>query len=101
VEVTKDGTRSNTRVLMLFALVPAGMWAAAMTIVGGIKGYHSTAGIWVGMFGLPGLVPAAWIYQWTDSEAVSYLAAFLCNWLFWYFLIEVVLALKRRLTRSR
>lgn len=99
VEVKKSETLSNTTALVLWALVPAGIWAGAMKIIGDTEGYHSTPGIWGAMIGFPGIVAASWIYQWTNSEPASYLAAFLGNWLFWFALIKVAVVVKHRLNK--
>ena len=101
MEVRKSGTRSNTRVLMLCALIPAGMWAGAMKIIDETKGSHSTAGIWALLLGLPGDMLGAWIGQRTDSDPASYFAAFLGIWLFWFALLKVAVAIKLRLSRSQ
>ncbi len=100
MEVKSSENRASVAAVMCWALIPAGVWAGAMKIIGASVGAHSTAGVWGVIVGFPGDMLGAWIGQWTNSDPAFYAGAFLGIWLFWFGLFKAAVALKHKLRRS-
>ena len=69
-----------------------------MAIIGHVYGFHSTAGFWGGILGFPSIAAGSWIHVWTGHEAPAYVAMFLVNCVFYFFLISGVMFVRRRLS---
>lgn len=80
------------------ALLLAGVWVAALTIIDHTIGIHSTPGIWTMFLGFPGGIVAAWIPA-TDSNIVPYIIGFVVNFNFYLALILGAVTLRRRFFR--
>jgi hypothetical protein len=95
------GITFSPAMLVLWALMPASIWAAAMKHVGETIGYHSTPGIWLALIGFPGVVVGAWISHWTGSDPAGVFVAFVGNWIFCFGVLKATVTLKRRFHRPR
>ncbi len=86
--------------IALWALVLAVAWTAALAAVAHSSGLHSTPGIWLGVFGLPGVVIANWAQSFFFRMFNSYLGyylMFLVNWIFYCSVVQGLVSVKRRL----
>jgi hypothetical protein len=81
---------------LLCALIPAFLWACAISLIGRGPGFHSTAGIWAMLIGFPGVCVGSWIGFVTSSQTAVFAGMFLGNWFFWFAVIEVFLVLRRK-----
>ena len=85
--------------IALWALLLAIAWTLALAIVAHGPGLHFTPGIWLGVFGLPGVVIANWAQAFLFHRFNNYLGyalMFLVNWIFYVSVIEGFLSVKRR-----
>ncbi len=96
-----DVTTLSSAALLLWALIPATIWAGILKHVGDTIGYHSTPGIWLSVIGFPGVVVSDWIYHWTCSDLAAYFVALLGNWILWFALLKGAVTLKRRFHKSK
>ena len=84
----------------MWALLLAVAWTAALATVAHSAGLHSTPGIWLGVFGLPGVVIANWVQSFLFDGFNNYLGyslMFLVNWIFYCSVIQGLVSVKRRL----
>jgi hypothetical protein len=82
-----------------WALLFAVVWAAALAIVAHSSGLRSTPGIWLGVFGLPGVVIANWVqavlFQ-RFNPYLGYTLMFLVNWVFFCSVIQGLVSVRSR-----
>ena len=86
--------------IAMWALLLAVAWTAALATVAHSAGLHSTPGIWLGVFGLPGVVIANWVQSFLFDGFNNYLGyslMFLVNWIFYCSVIQGLVSVKRRL----
>jgi hypothetical protein len=77
--------------IALWALVLVVAWTAALAAVAHSSGLRSTPGIWLGVFGLPGVVIAHWAQSFffhTFNNYLGYALMFLVNWIFYCSVIQ-------------
>jgi hypothetical protein len=86
---------------MAWALIPAGLWVAAMIVIGQTVGFHSLAGICGEVVGFPGDLLGFWIGDRTVSLSAVYVGSFLGIWFFWFGLFIGAKSFKHLLTRRR
>jgi hypothetical protein len=89
--------------ILLWALFFAVTWTAALAAVAHSLGLHSTPGIWLGVFGLPGVVIANWIQGFVFHKFSNYLGyplMFLVNWLFYCSVIQGLASIRRELRKK-
>jgi hypothetical protein len=85
--------------LILWALALATAWTAVLVVIARTVGLHSTAGMWTGAIGLPGVVIANWIQAQLFHEfnrPLGYTLMFLINWGFYCSVLQGIHSLKRR-----
>jgi hypothetical protein len=66
----------------LWAFLLAVTWTVAVTIVARSPGFHSTPGMWTGVFGLPGVLVASWVRPYlgrNPHDRMGYAVMFLVN----------------------
>jgi MFS-type transporter involved in bile tolerance (Atg22 family) len=81
----------------LWAFLLAVTWTVAVTIVARSPGFHSTPGMWTGVFGLPGVVAASWVRPYLGRNAhdrLGYAVMFLVNWAFYCTVIQGVISFR-------
>ena len=86
--------------IALWALFLAVAWTAALGAVAHSPGLHSTPGIWLGVFGLPGVVIANWAQSFLFhmfNNYLGYALMFLVNWIFYCTVIQGFVSVKSRL----
>jgi hypothetical protein len=90
--------------IVLWALALALAWTAALILIAGIVGLHSTPGMWAGAIGLPGVV----IANWTQSHLfhrfyrpLGYSLMFLINWGFYCSVLQGIVSLKGGIGRLK
>jgi len=86
--------------IALWALLLAVAWTAALATVAHSPGLHSTPGIWLGVFGLPGVVIANWVQSFLFhgfNIYLGYCLMFLVNWIFYWSVIQGLVSVKRGL----
>jgi hypothetical protein len=86
--------------ILLWALVLALVWTAALIIIARTIGLHSTPGMRTGGVGLPGVVIANWMQaQLLHSlhRNLGYCLMFLVNWGFYCSVLQGIISLKRRI----
>ena len=86
--------------IAMWALLLAVAWTAALATVAHSAGLHSTSGVWLGVFGLPGVVIANWVQSFLFHRFNNYLGynlMFLVNWIFYCSVIQGLVSVKRRL----
>ena len=86
--------------IAMWALLLAVAWTAALATVAHSAGLHSTPGIWLGVFGLPGVVIANWVQSFLFHGFNNYLGynlMFLVNWIFYCSVIQGLVSVKHRL----
>jgi len=86
--------------IAMWALLLAVAWTAALATVAHSPGLHSTPGIWLGVFGLPGVVIANWMQSFLFHGFNNYLGynlMFLVNWIFYCSVIQGLVSVKRGL----
>lgn len=72
--------------IVSWALLLAVAWTIALTIIARSPGLHSTEGMWVGVFGFPGVVVASWVRPFLGRnfhDHRGYVVMFLVNWIFY------------------
>jgi hypothetical protein len=86
--------------IVIWALVLALIWTAALIIIARTVGLHSTPGMWTGAIGLPGVV----IANWTQAQlfhkfnrALGYGLMFVINWGFYCSVLQGIVSFKRRI----
>ena len=90
--------------IVLWALLLAAAWTAAVAIIARSLGFHSTPGMWTGVFGLPGVVVASWVRPFLGHNSRDYLGyavMFLVNWVFYCSVIQGLLSIKSFLRAPR
>jgi hypothetical protein len=88
--------------IALWALLLAVAWTAALASVAHSPGLRSTPGIWLGVFGLPGVVIANWVQSALFHRFNNYLGyplMFFVNWIFFCTVILGLVSLKGRLSK--
>jgi hypothetical protein len=94
-------TETRIRVkIVLWALVLALAWTAALIIIARSVGLHSTPGMWTGAIGLPGVVIANWMQAKLFRgfhRSLGYTLMFLINWGFYCSVLQGIISLKRRI----
>jgi len=83
--------------IVLWAFLLAVTWTIAVTIVARSPGFHSTPGMWTGVFGLPGVVVASWVRPYlgrNPHDRLGYAVMFLVNWAFYCTVIQGVISFK-------
>lgn len=86
--------------IVIWALVLALAWTAALVVIARTVGLHSTPGMWTGAVGLPGVVIANWIQAklfHRFHRPFGYSLMFLINWGFYCSVIQGIVSLKRRI----
>ena len=81
----------------LWAFLLAVTWTIAVTIVARSPGFHSTPGMWTGVFGFPGVVVASWVRPYLGSnihDRLGYAVMFVVNWAFYCTVIQGVISFK-------
>jgi len=89
--------------ILLWALFFAAAWTAALAVVAHSPGLHSTPGIWLGVFGLPGVVIANWVQGFVFHKFSNYLGyprMFLVNWLFYCSVIQGLASIQREFRKK-
>jgi hypothetical protein len=85
--------------IILWALVLALAWTAALVIIARTVGLHSTPGMWTGAIGLPGVVISNWLQAQLLHQfhrTLGYSLMFLINWGFYCTVLQGIIALKIR-----
>ena len=80
-----------------WAFLLAVLWTVAVIIVARSPGFHSTPGMWTGVFGLPGVVVASWVRPYLGSnphDRMGYAVMFLVNWGFYCTVIQGMISFK-------
>jgi len=88
--------------IALWALLLAVAWTVALANVAHSLGLRSAPGIWLGVFGLPGVVIANWAQSFLFHRFNNYLGysfMFLVNWIFYCSVIQGLVSVKRKLLR--
>jgi len=86
--------------IVLWALVLALIWIAALIVIARTVGLHSTPGMWTGAFGLPGVVIANWMQAQLIhrfNRTIGYALMFLINWAFYCSVLQGIISVKRRI----
>ena len=94
--------RGNRLKLVLSAFILAVGWTVALFLIARSAGLHSTPGIWLGVFGLPGVVIANWTQTFilhSFNTYAGYAIMFLVNWIFYCSVILGLVSMKRSLLR--
>ena len=84
--------------ILAWAFVLALAWTAALILIARTVGLHSTAGMWTGAVGLPGVVIANWLKAQlfhSFRRPVGYSLMFLINWGFYCSVLQGIISLKR------
>jgi hypothetical protein len=84
--------------ILAWAFVLALAWTAALLLIARTVGLHSTAGMWTGAVGLPGVVIANWLQAQlfhSIRRPVGYSLMFLINWGFYCSVLQGIISLKR------
>ena len=87
--------------IALWGLILAVTWTVALAVVARSPGLHSTPGMWLGVFGLPGVVIANWVQSLlhTFNYSIGYSLMFLVNWFFYCSVIVGIMSMKSKLSR--
>jgi hypothetical protein len=87
--------------IALWALVLAVAWTAALAAVAHSPGLHSTPGIWLGVFGLPGIVIANWVQSLLHKFNLyfDYFLMFVVNWIFYCSVIQGFVSMTSKLSK--
>ena len=86
--------------IVLWALVLALAWTAALIIIAHTAGLHSAPGMWTGAFGLPGVVIANWIQAQLFHRfhrPLGYSLMFVINWVFYCSVLQGIVSFKHRI----
>ena len=86
--------------IVIWALILALAWTAALIIIARTVGLHSTPGMWTGAVGLPGVVIANWIQSQLFHRYYRPLGdslMFLINWGFYCSVLQGIVSFKRRI----
>src|SRR5579862_2944847 len=89
--------------VLFLAMLLAVAWSESTAYIARSVGYRSTAGMWSGVFGFPGIVIAGWLAALlgpTLTPAAQRVVMFLVNWIFYFTVIQGALQIKRRLFRG-
>jgi hypothetical protein len=84
-----------------WALILAVAWTVALAVVAHSTGLHSTPGMWLGVFGLPGVVIANWVQSSLHkfNRYFGYSMMFLVNWIFYCSVILGIMSMKSKLSK--
>jgi hypothetical protein len=85
--------------LLFWALLPVSIWACSVKMINHVYGLNSTPGTWAAYTGFPGLMVGSLIVALRGSETAFYIAIFLGNWLFYFFIMKAALALRNILAK--
>jgi hypothetical protein len=86
--------------IVIWALLLALIWTAAVITITHTIGLHSTPGMWTGAIGLPGVVIANWMQAQIFHKFIrtlGYSLMFLINWGFYCSVLQGIVSLKHRL----
>jgi hypothetical protein len=86
--------------IVLWALLLAVVWVAALLIIARSPGLHSTPGMWTGVFGFPGVVVASWVRPFLGRvlhDRAGYSVMFLVNWIFYCSVLQGLSSVKQSL----
>ena len=90
--------------IVLWALILAAVWTAAVVIIARTVGLHSTPGMWTGAVGLPGVVISNWLqarFFHQFHRTLGYGLMFLINWGFYCTVLEGIISFKQRIQSHR
>jgi hypothetical protein len=88
--------------IILWAWLLATAWTIALNIIAHSPGLHSTPGIWIGVFGLPGVVAASWVrplVHQNPHDYVGYAVMFVANWIFYCTVLQGIVSIKQSLSK--
>ena len=87
--------------ITLWGLMLAIAWTVALAVVARSPGLHSTLGMWLGVFGLPGVAIANWVQSLLHrfNHSIGYSLMFLVNWAFYCSVIVGIISMKSKLSR--
>ena len=87
--------------IALWGLTLAVAWTVALAVVARSPGLHSIPGMWLGVFGLPGVVIANWVQSLLHefNRLIGYSLMFLVNWAFYCSVIVGIISMKNKLSR--
>jgi hypothetical protein len=87
--------------ITLWALVLAVAWTVALAVVTHSPGLRSTPGMWLGVFGLPGVAIAHWVQSSLHrfNFFFDYSVMFLVNWVFYCTVILGLVSVKSKLSK--
>ena len=89
--------------VILGALALALAWTATLVAIARTIGLHTTAGMWTGAIGLPGVVIANWIQRrilHMFYRPLGYTLMFLINWAFYCSVLQGFSSLRRAVRNS-
>lgn len=84
--------------IILWGVLLAVTWTIALAIIARSPGLHSPQGMWLGVFGLPGVAVASWVRPFlgrNTNDRLGYVVMFLVNWIFYCTVIQGVVSVKR------
>ena len=87
--------------IVLWGLILAIVWTIALAAVAHSPGLHSTPGMWLGVFGLPGVAIAHWVQSLLHrfNHFLDYSLMFLVNWIFYCSVLLGVVSLKGKFSK--
>ena len=94
-ETSRDGEGMK---VVFWALLLAIVWTVTLGVVAHSHALHSPAGMWTGVFGLPGVVVASWVRPFLGADltiAPNTPLCFVVNWIFYCTVVQGVLSVKR------
>jgi hypothetical protein len=82
--------------IVLWGLILAVGWTLALAVIAHSPGLHSTPGMWLGVFGLPGVGVANWAQSSLHkfSRSIDYSLMLLVNWAFYCSVIQGFVSMK-------
>ena len=86
--------------IVLWALILAAIWTAALVVIARTIGLHSTPGMWTGAIGLPGVVISNWLQARLLHQfhrTLGYSLMFLINWGFYCTVLEGIVSFKQKI----
>jgi hypothetical protein len=84
--------------IIWWGVLLAVIWTIALAIIARSPGLHSPQGMWIGAFGLPGVVVASWVRPFlgrNTNDRLGYAVMFLVNCIFYCSVIQGVISMKR------
>jgi hypothetical protein len=83
-------------ILRLTTLLIAVVLTSSMATAVHAYGAHSTPGLWLAIANFPGIAPGVWVSSLIGESPWLYLVCAAVNWAFYFYLVKVVLLMKRR-----